>query len=158
MMRALAGLAVSWGIAARWLWSLPVTLFGLLVFVWCKPRAPRWRWVGHHGTRGILEVELGRWFGGYGAATFGHLQGYLPGQDREHHRPHEDAHTWQGDLLGFLNLIAYGLFWVVLMTWFFVRGVEIDPVLGAGRTRALRAVLDAAYWHNPLEAWARAWE
>lgn len=128
-----------------WLWSIPVTLFGLVVFAFCAPNSPRWRWWGFHGTRGIIEVELGRWFAGYAAITFGHLQGYLPGRDRQRLRPHEDTHTFQGDLLGIFDAV-YFIFLAGIFLWQLVR------------TRDRRRAADLAYWDNPLERWARAWE
>lgn len=151
-----AAFAAGWSLACRLVWSLPVTLFGLAVFlVRARPRDWSWRWHGHHGTRGIIEVELDpeRWFDGF-ASTFGHIQGYLPGQNREAMRPHEDGHTLQGDILGIFNAV-YFLFAGVLVVWFFAVGVEIDPLLRAGRTRAWEAVKNAAWWNNPLEVNAR---
>jgi hypothetical protein len=117
-----------------WLWCLPVTLIGLVVVAFARPRSVRFRWHGHHGVRGVLEFTVARWFKGYAAFTFGAVQGYLVGVDPERHRRHEDVHSLQGMLMGPLNIPAYGACSLV------------SRLRGTGWYRG-----------NALEAWARAW-
>lgn len=81
------------------LWSLPVSLVGLVVVAFMAPSSPRLRgWV--------LEFTISRLPAGYGAITFGHVQAYRDAPER--HRRHEDVHTLQGDILGILNFPVYG--------------------------------------------------
>lgn len=119
----------------RFLWSLPVTLVGLVVVLFSRPRCASWRWLGWHGTRGILEFRVGRVIGGYHGQTFGHIQIYVEGIDLGRIRKHEDVHTLQGDLFGILNFPIYGVCSLV------------SRLRGTGWYRG-----------NALEAWARAWE
>jgi hypothetical protein len=128
-----------------WLWCLPVTLIGLVVVAFARPRSVRFRWHGHHGVRGVVEFTVARWFKGYAAFTFGAVQWYVEGKDPERHRRHEDVHTLQGFILGALNPLAYGLMAAALYVYW------------RWRTEDHGLAMQQAYWHNPLEAWARAW-
>jgi hypothetical protein len=117
-----------------WIWCLPVTLVGLVVGAFTRPSGFRFRWLGHHGVRGVLEFTVRRWPKDYSAFTFGAVQGYREGVDPERHRRHEDCHTLQGWLLGVFNFPAYGVCSLV------------SRLRGTGWYRG-----------NALEAWARAW-
>ena len=127
-----------------WLWCLPVSLVGLLVVPFCAPRRVRFRWLGWHGVRGIIEFDAGRWLRGYAAATFGVVQLYRDGLDnaeRQRHRKHEDAHTLQGFWLGLFDAVYFVFAGVLWVYWYI-------------RTKGKFAAT-MAYWHNPLEAHAR---
>lgn len=116
------------------LWSLPVTLVGLVVVCVSGPTSASWRWWGWHGVRGILEFRTRRIIGGYQGQTFGHVQLYVEGAEPQRLRKHEDTHTLQGDLFGALNLPIYGACSLV------------SRLTGGGW-----------YYGNALEAWARSW-
>jgi hypothetical protein len=116
-----------------WIWCLPVTLIGLLIVPFCRPRSVRFRWLGHHGVRGVVEFTVGRWPEGYSAFTFGAVQGYVEGRDPERHRKHEDCHTLQGYIFGALNPLIYGACSVV------------SKLQGRG------------WYMNALEDWAYRW-
>lgn len=117
-----------------WLWALPMTLIGGVVFLCVFGiRGARVRWRGNHGTVLVIEVEVA-WLP-YDAVTMGSIQAYRSGVLRtDRLRRHEDTHTFQGYLFGILNLVAYGV------------GSLVSKIGGTGW-----------YTGNFLEAWARSW-
>jgi hypothetical protein len=114
------------------LWSLPVTLIGVVVFLFLGPQSVRVRWRGM-GVFLVFEVRVSRMPGRFAGMTFGHAQAY-GAEPSERLRSHEDVHTLQGDLFGILDLPIYGVCSVV------------SRLRGTGWYRG-----------NAMEAWARKW-
>lgn len=109
------------------LWSLPVTLLGLLVAPVCRPFRAR-----REGLALALHVRWLWWR--VSAVTLGHVILYrlAGGAPRAHLRRHEHVHVLQCDLLGPLMLVAYPL-------------ASLVARLGGGD----------AYHDNLFERWAR---
>jgi hypothetical protein len=83
-------------------WSLPLTLAGLVISVFCGPTRCEWR-------DGCVEIIVRRWVRGFGTFTCGRTILYRSDQDPSYHRAHEHSHARDCDLWGVLIVPAYGI-------------------------------------------------
>lgn len=94
-------------IALAWLWSLPVTLIGLLWSLVCRPSSVRW-------FDGCLEFRVA-WLPMQATGeTWGRLILFCT-DDPASIRAHEHMHVTQASILGPLFLVAYPIASLIAM-------------------------------------------